>query len=325
MSDKKTKKEKILTIEQLPGIGEAKAKKLRESGFNSVEAIAIATVQELMDAGLGEESAIKAIIAARKLLNIGVVSAKELYEKRKTIAKLTTGSQALDNLLGGGVETQAITEAYGRFGSGKTQLGFQLAINVQLPKDQGGLEGSCVYIDTEGTFRPERIVQICENRGLDPDKILENIFVIRAYNVDHQIYFVEHELPKFIEEKKEQGINIKLIVVDSLTARFRSDFVGRGQLSDRQQKLNKHLHYLQKWADLYDLAVYVTNQVMENPGVMFADPTKPVGGHVLAHQSTYRLYLRRAKDNVRIARLVDSPSLPEGECVFIVDEKGIHD
>ncbi len=321
----KKSEEKILTIEQLPGIGEQKAKKLREAGFNSVEAIAIATVQELMEAGLGEESALKAIIAARKLLNIGIVSAKELYEKRKTIAKLTTGSQALDNLLGGGVETQAITEAYGRFGSGKTQLGFQLAINVQLPKEQGGLEGGCLYVDTEGTFRPERIVQICENRGLDPEEILSKIFVVRAYNVDHQIYIVEHEVPKIIEEKKEEGIPIKLIVVDSLTARFRSDFVGRGQLSDRQQKLNRHLHYLQKWADLYDLAVYVTNQVMENPGVMFADPTRPVGGHVLAHQSTYRLYLRRAKDNVRIARLVDSPSLPEAECVFVVDEKGVHD
>jgi len=187
------------------------------------------------------------------------------------------------------------------------------------------LEGACFYIDTEGTFRPERIVQICENRGEDPEKILENIFVVRAYNVDHQIYLIEHEAPKIIEEKKEQGIDIKVIVVDSLTSRFRSDFVGRGQLSDRQQKLNKHLHYLQKWADLYDLAVYITNQVMENPGVMFADPTKPIGGHVLAHQSTYRLYLRRAKDNVRIARLVDSPSLPESECVFVVDEKGIHD
>ncbi len=309
-----------MSIEQLPGIGEAKAKKLREAGFKTIEAIAVATINELMEAGLGEESAIKAIQAAREALKIGFESAKDLYEKRKNIRKITTGSSELDKLLGGGVETQAITEAYGRFGSGKSQLGFQLAVNVQLPEDQGGLEGACLFIDTENTFRPERIVQMAQAKGLDVDSVLENIYVARAYNADHQMYIVEHQAPEIIEEK-----NVKLIVIDSLTSRFRSDFLGRGSLSERQQKLNKHLHTLQKWADLYDLAVYVTNQVMENPGILFGDPTTPIGGHVLAHQSTYRIYLRKAKDNIRIARLVDSPYLPEAECVFKISEAGIHD
>jgi DNA repair protein RadA len=311
---------KIETIEDLPGIGEAGVQKLREAGFRTLEAIAIASPGELTEiAGLGEGTAVKVINAAREALEIGYETADKLLVKRKNIEKITTGSKELDALIGGGIETQAISEAYGKFSSGKTQVGFQLAINVQLPKEQGGLDAGCLFIDSENTFRPERIKQIAEARGLDADKILKNIHVARAYNADHQILLLE-KANKKIEEN-----NIKLIIVDSLTSRFRSDFIGRGTLADRQQKLNKHLHVLQKWADLYNLAVYVTNQVMDNPAVMFADPTTPVGGHILAHQSAVRIYLRKSKEDKRIVRLVDSPSMPEGECIFRVTPKGIED
>jgi DNA repair protein RadA len=250
---------------------------------------------------------------------MGYKSADEILNRRKIVGKITTGSKALDDLLGGGVETQAITEAHGAFGSGKSQLGFQLAVNVQLPKEHGGLNGRCVFIDTESTFRPERIMQIAEQNGLDPKKVLKNIFVAKAYNSDHQIVLAE-KAKDMIHDK-----NIRLIVIDSLMSHFRSDYTGRGELAPRQQKLNRHMHALQKMADTHNIAIYVTNQVMARPDIMFGDPTAAIGGHVLGHASTYRLYFRKSKANTRIARLIDSPNLPEGEAVFKVSEKGVSD
>lgn len=200
-----------------------------------------------------------------------------------------------------------------------TQMGLQLSVNVQLPKEKGGLEGSCLFIDAESTFRPERVKQIAELRGLNSDEVLKNIYVARAVNSDHQMILVE-KADEIIEKN-----NIKLIVVDSLTSLFRTDFLGRSALGERQQRLNKHIHALQKLADRYNLAVYVTNQVMDNPAILFGDPTTPIGGHVLAHAAVFRLYLRRGKEDKRIARLVDSPSMPEGEAVFKVTPKGIED
>ena len=221
--------------------------------------------------------------------------------------------------MGGGIETQAITEAYGQYGSGKSQLAFELAVAVQLPKDKGGLDGACLFVDTENTFRPERIVQIARALKLEPEKVLRNIYVARAFNTEHQVLLVE-KAPEMIEEKK-----IKLIIVDSLTSHFRSDFVGRGELAGRQQKLNRHLHQLLRLADAYNLAIYITNQVMSDPAMLFGDPTRPVGGHILGHMSTYRLYLRRGKEGTRICKMIDAPNLQEGEAVFRITENGISD
>ena len=310
----------IEEIEDLPGVGTTTAEKLREAGFTTLESISVASAGELMDAaGLGEATSLKIIKAARDALEVGFESADKILERRKQVARLSTGSAELDNLLGGGIETQSITEVYGRFGSGKSQLAFQLSVNVQKPVEEGGLGGSCLFIDTEGTFRPERVQQIAEASGLDADEVLKNIFVAKAFNAEHQMLLAE-KANEVIEEK-----NIKLIIVDSLTSRFRSDFMGRGTLAGRQQKLNQHMHALKKWADLYNIPVFVTNQVMANPGLLFGDPTTPIGGHIVGHQSTYRLYLRKGKDDKRIARLVDSPSMPDGEAVFRVTSRGISD
>lgn len=307
-------------VENLPGVGEKTAEKLKESGYDSLMSIATASIGDLIGAaGLGEETAAKIINAARNKLKMGFEPASEVLKKRSMIGKITTGSKALDSLLGGGVETQAITEMHGAFGSGKSQLAHQLAVTVQLPRDKGGLEGRAVFIDTEQTFRPERIQQMAEALGLDPKKILENVFVARAYNSDHQI---------LLAEKAEEVIkkeNVKVVIVDSLTSSFRSDYTGRGTLANRQQKLNRHLHHLQKLADIYNLAVYVTNQVMARPDILFGDPTVPIGGHILGHQATFRVYLRKSKAEKRIAKLIDSPSLPEGEAVFRVIVDGIRD
>ncbi|MEM5812210.1 MAG: DNA repair and recombination protein RadA [Candidatus Aenigmatarchaeota archaeon] len=307
-------------LRSIPGIGEKTIEKLRESGYDNLMAIAAAMASDLAAAsGIGEETANKIINAARSKLKMGFEPASEVLKKRESIAKITTGSKALDSLLGGGVETQAILEAHGAFGSGKSQLAHQLAVNVQLPRERGGLEGKAVFIDTEQTFRPERIVDMAKALGIDPNKALENVFVARAYNSDHQI---------LLAEKAEEVIkreNVKLIVIDSLTASFRSDYMGRGTLANRQQKLNRHLHHLQRMADVYNLAVYVTNQVMARPDILFGDPTAPIGGHIVGHQATYRLYLRKSKENKRIAKLIDSPWLPEGETVFTVGTEGIRD
>lgn len=319
---KKEKQEEGMSIEGLPGIGSKTAEKLREAGFENLMSIAVASPATLVEiADVTKQTAMKAIRAAREVLDMGFKTGEEFLKQREAVGKITTGSEELNNLVGGGVETQAIFETFGEYGSGKSQIGFQLAVNVQLPPEQGGLGGKAVFIDTEGTFRPERIKQIADDVGLDPEVALKNIIVARAYTSDHQMLLAE-KINDLIKKEKEP---VKLIIVDSLMALFRSEYAGRGTLADRQQKINKHMHFLQKLADCFNLAVYVTNQVMARPDIFFGNPTAAVGGHVLAHTSTYRVYLRKSKAGKRIARLIDSPHLPEGEAVFKLTAKGIKD
>jgi DNA repair protein RadA len=199
-----------------------------------------------------------------------------------------------------------------------SQICHTLCAMVQGPKGDGGLEAGAVYIDTEGTFRPERIAEIAEARDMDSEKILSRITVARAYNSAHQELIVK-ELGRIIEPNK-----VKLVVLDSAVAHYRAEFLGRGTLSERQQRLNRFMHQLLRIAEIYNVAVVVTNQVQSAPDSFFGDPTRPTGGHVVAHTSTYRLYLRKAAKN-RIARMVDSPYHPERDAVFVLDEKGVDD
>ncbi len=310
----------IKELEDLPGVGGVLSEKLRATGYKDVASIASALPFELSEVlGINIEKAKKIVEAAKNAVEVEYKTGWELYERRKDIRKITTGSKKLDELLGGGIETQSLTEFFGKFSSGKSQVGFQLSVNVQLPKNKGGLEGKVAFIDTEGTFRSDRIKQMAEALKLDAKAVLENIFVMKAESSDHQILLVE-KLHNLVAKEP-----IKLVVVDSLTAHFRAEYIGRGSLGERQQKLNAHIHSLQKLADNYNLAVYFTNQVMDNPAIMFGDPTTPIGGHVLAHAATYRVYLRKSKEEKRIARLVDSPNLPEREVVFKVTKDGIRD
>jgi DNA repair protein RadA len=314
------KEKGIKELEDLPGIGPTTAEKLRTAGYTTVDSIAVCEPHGLSDiGGISVENAKKAIEAARQATTIDFVSGEGIYERRKSIGKISTGSDNLNELLGGGVETNGILEVYGKFASGKTQLGFQLCVNVHLPVEKGGLDGKVLFLDTEGTFRPERIESMAKAAGLDPEKVLNDIFVVRCSNTSQQILTIERA-DKLIREN-----NIKLIVVDSIMALFRSEFIGRGALGERQQKLNSHIHKLQQLADTYLLAVYITNQVMDNPAILFGDPTTPVGGNVIAHAATTRLYLRKSKEDKRIVRLVDSPNMPEGECVIKITPNGIID
>lgn len=319
-------------IEDLPGVGPATAEKLKEAGFGSIEAIAVASPSELASfADIGESTASKIINSARQAADVGgFETGDQVLERRKLVGKLSFGTKPLDDLLGGGVETQSITEFYGEFGCGKTQVGHQMAVNAQLPVEEGGLGGSVIIIDTENTFRPERITQMVEGLAAkngveyDPEEFLKNIHVARAYNSNHQILLVDTAL-ELAEELKDTDKPVQLLIVDSLTAHFRSEYVGRGTLADRQQKLNKHLHDLMKFANLYNAAIIATNQVMSKPDAFFGDPTKPIGGHIVGHTATFRLYLRKSKGEKRIARLVDSPNLPEGEAIFSVTTEGLKD
>jgi DNA repair protein RadA len=190
-----------------------------------------------------------------------------------------------------------------------------LAVNIQ--KDDP--DAVAVYIDTENTFRPERIIQLAKGANLDPDKVLKNIKVARAYNSDHQMLLAE----KVSDLIKDKNLKVKLVVIDSLTAHFRAEFIGRGTLAERQQKINKHMHTLLRLADAHNLVVYVTNQVMSKPDTFFGDPTQAIGGHIVAHSSTFRIYLRKGKKGSRVAKLIDSPNMAEKECGFFVTEGGL--
>lgn len=309
-------------IQGLPGVGPAIAEKLVEAGFSDMMTIAVSSPKELADvAEIGEATATKIIQAARKQADIGSFeTGVALLERRSRIGCITTGSKSFNELMGGkGFETQAITELFGEFGSGKTQLALQLCLNVQLPPEKGGLDSQVFFIDTENTFRPDRITQMAEGLEMDPAEALQRIHVARAYNSSHQMLLVE----KVKELSKEYPA--RLLIVDSLTSHFRAEYVGRGALADRQQKLNRHMHDLLRWGDINNGAVVVTNQVAAKPDAFFGDPTRPIGGHIVGHTATFRLYLRKSKGNKRIARLIDSPHLPEGEAVFSVNQTGIGD
>lgn len=307
-----------MTVIDLPGVGPATAEKLAVAGYEDLMSIAVATPGELIEAsGVGEAAAKKIIAAARSALRMGFESGNDILKRRQNIFKISTGSNNLNTLLGGGFETGCIIECFGEFGSGKTQIAHTLAVQVQK-QDPTAV---AVFIDTENTFRPERIIEFSKGAGLDSEKVLGNIKVARAYNSDHQMLLAE----KVSDLITKQNLNVKLVIVDSLTAHFRAEFIGRGTLAERQQKLNKHMHELLKVADSHNVLVYVTNQVMSRPDVFFGDPTQAIGGHVVAHSSTFRIYLRKGKKGSRVAKLIDSPNLADGETIFMVEGDGLKD
>lgn len=312
--------EAIKKLEDLPKVGPATASKLRAAGYYTLESVAAAASRELSTAtGISKERALELSSKAREVLQISFLTAEELLNQRKNVTRLTTGSKALDALLGGGIESQAILELIGEYGVGKTQICLTVCVTVQQPHERGGLDGGVLYIDTEGTFRPERIIQIAQEMGLDHESLLKNITIGRAFNSDHQILMVEKA------ENMTREKNLRLIIVDSLISHFRAEYIGRESLTERQQKLNKHLHRLLRIAEIYNIPAIVTNQVVASPNAFFGPPSKPAGGHILAHLSTNRVWLRKSKKNLRIAKVIDSSYLPASECRFTITEKGIED
>ena len=323
-----------IEIEDLPGVGPATADRLREAGYITVEAIATASPADLSEAAeIGETTAKKLIKAAGQMADIGgFKTGSDILLRRQDVRKLKWLVPEVDEMLDGGLETQAITELYGEFGSGKSQVVHQMAVNCQLPVELGGLDGSCLYIDTENTFRPERIGQMVNGLEFDElpegytipsvDEFLANIHIARAHSSDHQMLLID-AARELAAQVAENGKPVKLVIIDSLTGLFRAEYAGRGTLAGRQQKLNRHMHDLFKLIDSLNAVGLVTNQVMSNPAALFADPTKPVGGNIVGHTATFRIYLRKSKGGKRIARLVDSPNLPDGEAAFAVETAGL--
>lgn len=310
-------KAKYQTLEDIPGVGPSTATKLREIGFKTVEALATAPIQYLTTKGIGEATAKKIVAAARKTMALTFITAEKLHEIQKKKLKMTTGCKSLDNLFEGGLETQSITEFHGDFGSGKSQVCQQLAVTVQLPEDRGGLDGACLYIDTEITFRSERVMQIAETFGLDPNAVLKRIIYAEAYTSDHQAVLLEGS----DEIIKENGV--RLIIVDSLTGHFRSEYIGREVLAPRQQKLNQHMHKLIRLARAFNAVAVITNQMSSTPDSFYGKRDTPIGGHIVGHIAHTRVELRKGRNNLRIAKIIASPFLPEGETPLRITEGGI--
>ena len=303
---------------ELDGVSSTTLAKLRKVGLTTYEAIAVTPSREIEDlTGMGADTAQKVSQLARDKVDRGFIPATEVLERRKLMIRCNTGSLDLNRILGGGIETGAITELIGEFGSGKTQICFTLSVLAQQPKEQGGFASKVCVIDTEGTFLPERIKQIAEARGLDATTILQNVLVARAYNSEHQTILIKN-LPQVVQEN-----NVKLVIIDSMIGHFRGEFIGRGTLSDRQQKIGACLAALLRVSQAFNLAIVLTNQVQAKPDTAYGDPNKPTGGHVMAHACTHRIYLRKGKENTRIAQVIDSPYLPEEKARFAVDAAGV--
>jgi len=305
------------------GIAAGDVKKLRDAGYNTIESIVYAPRKNLLAIkGISEAKADKIISEGQKLVPTGFTTATEMHMKRANMIQVTTGSKELDKLLQGGIETGSITELFGEFRTGKSQLCHTLAVTCQLPIDMGGGEGKCLYIDTEGTFRPERLLAIAEKYGLSGSDVLDNVAYARAYNCDHQTQLLIQAAAMMSESR------YAMCIVDSATALYRTDFSGRGELSARQQHLARFLRMLLRLADEYGVAVVVTNQVVaqvDGAAMFAADPKKPIGGNIMAHSSTTRLYFRKGRGEQRICKIYDSPCLPESEAIFAINPDGIGD
>lgn len=255
---------------------------------------------------------------------MGFTTATEIHQRRSELICITTGSKNLDTLLGGGIETGSITEIFGEFRTGKSQLCHTLAVTCQLPFDSGGGEGKCLYIDTEGTFRPSRVLAAANRYGLSGEEVLDNIAIARAHNSDHQLALLR-DAARMMSETR-----FSLLVIDSATALYRTDYMGRGELNNRQMHLGQFLRQLQSMTDTYGIAVVITNQVVAQvdggPASMFnPDPKKPIGGNIIAHASTTRISLKKGRAETRIAKIYDSPCLPESDCMFAITADGIGD
>ncbi|KAL7674479.1 hypothetical protein ACOME3_000758 [Neoechinorhynchus agilis] len=306
------------------GISSADVRKLEDAGFHTIESVAFTPKKCLIQIkGISEVKADKILSEAQKLIPMGFTTASEIHKKRADMIQLTTGCKDLDKLLGGGIETGSLTEIFGEFRTGKTQLCHMLAVTCQLPIDMGGGEGKAIYIDTENTFRPERLLAIADKFNLCGPDVLDNVAVARAYNTDHQQQLLLQASAMMCESR------YALLVVDSSTALYRTDFSGRGELSARQMHLARFLRALMRLADEFGVAVVITNQVVsqvDGAASMFCgDSKKPIGGNIMAHASTTRLYLRKGRGENRICKIYDSPCLPEAEAMFAIGSDGIQD
>ncbi|XP_014279298.1 meiotic recombination protein DMC1/LIM15 homolog [Halyomorpha halys] len=310
---------------QSHGINVADIKKLKASGICTIKGVQMMTRKRLCAIkGFSEAKVDKIKEACLKICSVNFMTALQVCDQRKHVFKISTGSSELDKLLGGGIESMSITEVFGEFRTGKTQMSHTFCITAQIPNNKGYTGGKVIFLDTENTFRPDRLRPICDRFNLDQNAVLDNILYARAYTSDQQMEILDYVAAKFHEE----GGIFKLLVIDSIMALFRVDYSGRGELAERQQRLGQMLSRIQKISEEYNVAVFITNQMTADPGASMTfqvDPKKPIGGNILAHASTTRISLRKGRGDNRIAKIYDSPDMPESEATFAISNGGIVD
>jgi len=292
--------EKYVNIRDLPDLGPATAASLEVAGYTTVRSIATASVRELTEIqGISDTSAEKFIKEAGKTMDLGFQLASTYAESIGERESLSFGAPGLDSLVEGGIPTNSITELFGEFGAGKTQITHQLAVVAQLPLDKGGLNTKVLYIDVESVFQPEKIIAIGKRFGVKNP--LNGIILAEAFTSDHQCQLLEYA-ERVIEENK-----IRLIIIDGVMSHFRSEYIGRESLAPRQQKLNKHLHRLVRLLRQYNAVGVLTNQVSAKPDAYAFHPMA-IGGHILAHKAHTIIFLRKVgKGGKRIAEVTASP------------------
>lgn len=302
------------------GVGDEKLEKLKKARLNTVNAVAILTEIELVSyTGFTIELAQSIIQQARDIISPGFITAEDLSARQVQQELLHTGSKQFNRILGGGVRPQAITELIGEWGSSKTQICITMAV---IAASQGK---NVAVIDTEGTFLPERIDQVAKGRGYDPMDIKKKIRIARAYTAEHLHELTKH-LPTLVSD-----FDIKLIILDSIITHFRSEYLGLGNLAMRQQKLAEIIHALQRTSDGFGVPVVVTNQVQTKVGVLFGDPNQGAGGNIMGHGGTYRVMLRKGKEDKNtgnrtiLAQVIDASHLPEEKIRYMISEAGIVD
>ena len=309
-------------FKQLKGVGQSRAEKLIDAGYMSIAAIAIADVRDFMErTGLPKSSAEQLISNARGLAGIGEFECLDaIAEEEEHEDHLTTGSKAIDELLGGGLPIGTITEIHATNGVGKTQFCFTAAVEATRPIEDGGLDSHVLYVDAENTFSAKRVIQIATEKGLDINDIAKKIHCVKANNSAHQILLMD----KINEEAAKYPV--RLLIVDSIISHFRNEYIGRGALAERQQQLNRYLSQLLNFAIENKAVVLVTNQMMASPdGFAFGPSDVAVGGNCLGHACSTRLGIRRGPSGKKILRLEKSPKLPVGEVVFMIDGSGVTD
>uniref|UniRef100_A0A7J3X810 DNA repair and recombination protein RadA n=1 Tax=Thermofilum pendens TaxID=2269 RepID=A0A7J3X810_THEPE len=307
-------------LASVEGVGRVTISRLKSAGISYLEDLVAFNPEELEElAGIDYERAVKVIRAARQLLgwSARIYKGREYAEALARREALTTGVRALDELLGGGLVVYDIYEFAGEFGSGKTQLCHQLAVTAQLPPARGGLGGDVVYIDTEGTFSPERMERIAQR--FDVEDPLSRVYVARPINVDEMEEVVVRNLAPLLRE------GVRLVVVDSIIALYRAEFKGREWLAARQQRINYLLDWLKRLARVHEAVVVITNQVVAVPSAWGVTIKLPAGGNIIAHASTHRFLLKKAGD-VWTAECLDSPRIARGTSAsFLIAEDGLRD
>ena len=309
-----TKKEIDMNdLTQLPAVGKGTAEKMVEGGVVSIMSVAVSTPGQLKDAaGVTEAGARKMINAARDMCELGFELGTDVEEKDINIGIIPTHCEVIDKLLHGGLELGTSMEVFGEYASGKTNLSHLFAVSTikNFP------DSYVVWIDTENTFSAKRIRGFCKGLEVDPEHVIDHIKVGKAVSSDHQILLTETIEKEIVDGK----IDVKLIIIDSLMNHFRAEYLGRGTLANRQQTINGYLHKVATLVANYGMAVYMTNQVQFDPGQAFGNPEKAVGGAIVGHFATVRVWIVKAAKGTRRMKLVDSPDLPEGEADFKITE-----